>query len=256
MATKKSARKSSKMSGKSRHINVNIIDEMIENNQTDFDLTFKINHHFRLTPTQYSFYNSMMEPNTKMGFVDGPAGTAKTYIAVLAALNMLRNREIDNIVYIRSIVESASKSLGFLPGEMEDKFAPWSMPLVDKLDELINPNVSSNLLHKNYITCLPVNFTRGVTFRNSCVIIDEAQNLTKNELVTLLTRFGNHSKYMIVGDTNQSDINDKGGFRLIYDAFNSQSCIDEGINTYKFTGDDIVRSKVLRFIVERLETIN
>lgn len=229
---------------------------MVENNQIDFDLTFKISHHFRLTPTQHRFYDTMMLPATKMGFVDGPAGTAKTYIAVLAALNMLRDREIDNIVYIRSIVESASKSLGFLPGEMEEKFAPWSMPLVDKLDELIHPNVASNLLHKNYISCLPVNFTRGMTFRNSCVIVDEAQNLTKNELVTLLTRFGNHSKYMIVGDTNQSDINDKGGFSKIYNAFDSQSCINEGINTFKFTGDDIVRSKVLRFIVERLDTIS
>jgi len=256
MTTKKSTRKSSKMSGKSHYTNVNIMDEMVENNQTDFDLTFKIGHHFKLTPAQHSFYEAMMDANTKMGFVDGPAGTAKTYIAVLAALNMLRDREVDNIVYIRSIVESASKSLGFLPGEMEDKFAPWSMPLVDKLDELIHPNVSSNLLHKNYISCLPVNFTRGMTFRNSCVIIDEAQNLTKSELVTLLTRFGNHSKYMIVGDTNQSDINDKGGFDIIYKAFDSQSCIDEGINTYKFTGDDIVRSKVLRFIVERLDTIS
>lgn len=256
MTTKKSARKSSKMSGKSHRINDNIMDEMVKNNQTDFDLTFKINHHYKLTPTQYSFYNFMMDPNTKMGFVDGPAGTAKTYIAVLAALNMLRDREIDNIVYIRSIVESASKSLGFLPGEMEDKFAPWSMPLLDKLTELINPNVANSLLQKSYITCLPVNFTRGMTFRNSCVIIDEAQNLTKNELVTLLTRFGNHSKYIIVGDTNQSDINDKGGFDLIYKAFDSQSCKAEGINAYKFTGDDIVRSKVLRFIVKRLETIN
>jgi phosphate starvation-inducible protein PhoH and related proteins len=256
MTTKKSTRKGSKMSGKISHSSVNIMDEMVENNQIDFDLTFKISHHFRLTSTQHSFYDHMMLPATKMGFVDGPAGTAKTYIAVLAALNMLRDREVDNIVYIRSIVESASKSLGFLPGEMEDKFAPWSMPLVDKLDELIHPNVASNLLHKNYITCLPVNFTRGMTFRNSCVIIDEAQNLTKNELVTLLTRFGNHSKYMIVGDTNQSDINDRGGFDVIYNAFNSQSCVDQGIHTYKFTGEDIVRSKVLRFIVERLDTIS
>lgn len=256
MTTKKSTRKSSKTSGKVSHSSVNIMDEMVENNQIDFDLTFKISHHFRLTPTQHSFYDFMLLPSSKMGFVDGPAGTAKTYIAVLAALNMLRDREIDNIVYIRSIVESASKSLGFLPGEMEDKFAPWSMPLVDKLDELIHPNVASNLLHKNYITCLPVNFTRGVTFRNSCVIIDEAQNLTKSELVTLLTRFGNHSKYMIVGDTNQSDINDKGGFKNIYKAFDSQSCIDEGISTFKFTGNDIVRSKVLRFIVDRLSTVS
>ena len=252
MATKRSARKSTKTS---EQPSTHFMDEIAKNNQIDSDLAFKINHHYQLTDAQDSFYNSMLYPGTKMGIVDGPAGTAKTYIAILAALNMLRDKEIDNIVYIRSIVESASRQLGSLPGELEAKFAPWSMPLIDKLEELLPSYIASNLLNKDYITCLPVNFTRGVTFRNACVIIDEAQNLTRNELVTLLTRFGNHSKYMIVGDTNQSDINGRSGFKAVYKAFDDPVCVDEGINAFRFTTKDIVRSKILQFIVERIGVI-
>jgi len=223
----------------------------------DWDLDFKINHHYSLTGEQQSFLEDAQSNNdTHMCIVDGPAGTAKTYIAVLAALNLLKNHAIEDIVYIRSIVESASRQLGSLPGEVEAKFAPWSMPLVDKLDELLPSGVSNNLFAKNYIRCVPVNFTRGLTFRNSCVIIDEAQNLTLSELTTIMTRFGNNTKYIIVGDTLQSDINGKSGFRKIIKAFNSIECKNEGINAYQFTKDDIVRSKILRFIVSRLETID
>ena len=222
----------------------------------DWDLDFKINHHYKLTGQQLKFLEDAEANNdTHMCIVDGPAGTAKTYIAVLAALNLLKTQAIEEIVYIRSIVESASRQLGSLPGEVEAKFAPWSMPLIDKLDELLPPGVSNNLFAKGYVKCVPVNFTRGLTFRNSCVIIDEAQNLTLSELTTIMTRFGHNSKYIIVGDTLQSDINGKSGYGKILNAFSSLECSDEGINVYKFDKTDIVRSKILRFIVSRLETI-
>jgi len=221
----------------------------------EWDLDFKIIHHHTLTKNQSEFLEDAQGKNINMCIVDGPAGTAKTYIAVLAALNLLQNSEVEDIVYIRSIVESASRHMGALPGELDEKFAPWSMPLIDKLDELLQPGVSNNLLAKEFIKCIPVNFTRGLTFRDSCVIVDEAQNLTLSEITTILTRFGYSSKYLVVGDTNQSDINGKSGFKNIYNAFNDISCVNEGIKTYKFTGNDIVRSKILRFIVERLGTI-
>ena len=222
----------------------------------DWDLDFKINHHYNLSGQQLEFLEDAQSNNdTHMCIVDGPAGTAKTYIAVLAALNLLKEHSVEEIVYIRSIVESASRQLGSLPGEVEAKFAPWSMPLVDKLDELLPPGVSNNLFAKDYVRCVPVNFTRGLTFRNSCVVIDEAQNLTLSELTTIMTRFGNNTKYIIVGDTLQSDINGKSGFSKILNAFDSIECAGEGINVYRFDKNDIVRSKILRFIVSRLETI-
>ena len=255
MPKKNTTRKSKKVV-KRQAAPTNISDYISENisrnDIVESDIDYKINHHYNLTYNQQAFLDSIELTTSKMSIADGPAGTAKTYIAVLAALNLLQKREVDNIVYIRSIVESASRNLGSLPGELEEKFAPWSMPLIDKLDELIPSYKANNLLSKGYIKCVPVNFTRGLTFRNSCVIIDEAQNLTLNELTTILTRFGNNSRYVVIGDTLQSDINGKSGFGKIYDAFDHESCIIEGISAFKFSGEDIVRSKILRFIVDRL----
>ena len=202
-------------------------------NPADWDLDFKIKENYQLTPTQVEL----------------------TYIAVLAALKLLQRRQVDNIIYIRSIVESASRSMGALPGELEEKFAPWSMPLIDKLEEVLSGGVGANLMSKGYIKCIPVNFTRGLTFKNSCVIIDEAQNMTTSELTTILTRFGVDSKYVVVGDTYQADIGVKSGFKRICKAFNTPSSDEWGIETFNFTSDDIVRSEVLRFIVDRLGTI-
>lgn len=221
----------------------------------NWDLDFKINENYQLTPTQVAFLKQSLQKDTRMCIVDGPAGTAKTYIAVLAALKMLQRKQVDNIIYIRSIVESASRSMGALPGELDEKFAPWSMPLIDKLEEILPGGSSGNLLNKGYIKCIPVNFTRGLTFKNACVIIDEAQNMTTQELTTILTRFGTDTTYLLVGDTYQADIGVKSGFKKIYKAFDDPGSTEWGINNFKFTTDDIVRSEVLRFIVDRLSTV-
>ncbi len=232
-----------------------VSDSAVEQPNTNWDLDFKINEDYKLTPNQVDFLVKALKQDTRMCMVDGPAGTAKTYLAVLTALKMLNRKQIDNIIYIRSIVESASRSMGALPGELEEKFAPWSMPLIDKLEEITTAGAGSNLMNKGYIKCIPVNFTRGLTFKNACVIIDEAQNMTNSELTTILTRFGEDSKYIVVGDTQQADIGVKSGFKNIFEAFNDPLCEDEGISAFKFNEEDIVRSKILRFIVGRLNTI-
>lgn len=225
------------------------------NSEKCWDLDFKINEDYQLTPNQVEFLVKALQQDTRMCMVDGPAGTAKTYLAVLTALKMLNRKQIENIIYIRSIVESASRSMGALPGELEEKFAPWSMPLIDKLEEITTAGAGTNLINKGYIKCIPVNFTRGLTFKNACVIIDEAQNMTKSELTTILTRFGENSKYLVVGDTYQADIGEKSGFKNIFKAFDEPICDENGITTFKFDEEDIVRSEILRFIVERLNSI-
>jgi phosphate starvation-inducible PhoH-like protein len=232
-----------------------VSNRTVEMPDTNWDLDFKINEDYKLTTNQVEFLVKALQKTTRMCMVDGPAGTAKTYLAVLTALKMLNRKQIDNIIYIRSIVESASRSMGALPGELEEKFAPWSMPLIDKLEEITTAGAGGNLMNKGYIKCIPVNFTRGLTFKNACVIIDEAQNMTNPELTTILTRFGEDSKYLVVGDTHQADIGVKSGFKNILEAFNDPICEDEGISTFKFDEEDIVRSKILRFIVGRLNTI-
>ena len=237
-------------------LDVSLKDTVDINSEKNWDIDFKINEDYKLTPNQVDFLVTSLKQDTRMCMVDGPAGTAKTYLAVLTALKMLNRKQIDNIIYIRSIVESASRSMGALPGELEEKFAPWSMPLVDKLEEITTAGAGSNLMNKGYIKCIPVNFTRGLTFKNACVIIDEAQNMTNSELTTILTRFGENSKYLVVGDTLQADIGVKSGFKNILNAFDDQSCVDNGITTFRFDEDDIVRSEILRFIVKRLNTIH
>ena len=239
-----------------RRVNEKEILDLHNISKDDWELDFHIKKPFKLNNLQQEFFDTIINDTTQMSFVDGPAGSAKTYIGVLAALRLLSERKIKNIVYIRSIVESANRSMGALPGEIEEKFKPWSAPLVDKLEEIIDPGAQSTLMSKGYIKCIPVNFTRGLTFRESVVIVDEAQNMTKDELTTVLTRFGEDSRYIIVGDSLQSDINGKSGFNKIKEAFNSDECRDKGIFTYNFTDEDVVRSKILKFIVSRLAEVS
>lgn len=218
------------------------------------DLDFTVTSKFELRPTHHSFVELMFRRDTNMVLVDGPAGSAKTYCAAYASLHMLRGRVIEEMVYIRSIIESASRTMGALPGEVEDKFHPWIIPLKEKLDELLDPGVSDNLFTREIVRALPVNYVRGLTFKDAAVIVDEAQNLTRSELTTIMTRFGEHSKMMIIGDTKQSDINGKSGFKYMFDRFNDEESEEHGIYCFKFTEADIMRSEILKFIVSKLDS--
>jgi phosphate starvation-inducible protein PhoH len=102
---------------------------------------------------------------------------------------------------------------------------------------------------------MPVNFVRGLTFRDSVVIVDESQNLTFQELTTILTRFGENSKYIVIGDSFQSDIGAKNGFTKIRNAFNDDESESQGIHSFIFTENEVVRSQILKFIVKKLEGV-
>lgn len=221
-----------------------------------WDLDFKIKYDFPANDKHRSFVGVAVRPDTKMVFVDGPAGTAKTYLATYCALTLLKKHAVEEIVYIRSVVESASQKMGSLPGEVEEKFMPWSMPIVEKLDEIVDVTVRKELIGRSFVNCVPVNYVRGLTFHNSVVIVDEAQNLTKGELVTILTRFGNNSKFIVVGDTKQSDISNRSGFGPVKECFNNIQSEQNEIFTFEFGENEIVRSEILKFIVKQLDTIN
>jgi phosphate starvation-inducible PhoH-like protein len=226
------------------------IPEIVARN--NLDRTFKIDSKYELTTVHKSFVELVFCNDTRIAFVDGPAGTAKTYCAAYAALHLLKSHRIDEVVYIRSIIESASKSMGALPGEVDDKFLPWTLPLQEKLSELISSSTISTLFETNTIKAIPVNYVRGLTFKDSMVIVDEAQNLTRSELITIMTRFGEDSKMLVIGDTLQSDINGKSGFKDIYNTFNDKESEDNGVFCFKFTHNDILRSEMLKFIVKKL----
>ena len=226
------------------------IPEIVTRN--NMDRNFKIQTKYELTPVHKSFTELCFSNNTKIAFVDGPAGTAKTYCAAYVALNMLKAHRVEEVVYIRSIIESASKSMGSLPGEVDDKFLPWTLPLQEKLSELISTATISNMFESDIIKAVPVNYVRGLTFKDSVVIVDEAQNLTRSELTTILTRFGEDSKMLVIGDTLQSDIQGRSGFQEIYNTFDDKESEENGVFCFKFTDEDIMRSEMLKFIVKKL----
>ena len=214
-----------------------------------------ISQKFKLSDAHNEFVACMVCDDTQLVFADGPAGTSKTYCAVYAALCLLRAKSFSNIVYIRSLAESASKSFGILPGDEGDKFKPWSIPLMEKLDELLPKSQTQKLLSDEKIKCLPVNYLRGSTFRDSIVIIDEAQNLNMSELITTLTRIGNSCKVVVLGDTMQSDISDKQSYYNIFNCFCDDESEDKGIYSFEFDEEDIVRSEILKFIVSKLSAL-
>lgn len=217
--------------------------------------SFKENKGFNFSEKQVEIFNTMSDPETKIVFLSGQPGTSKSYLAAYTALHLLKSNPDYQIIYIRSVIESASRSLGFLPGEKEDKFAPYMVPLLDKIEEILKEEPAQQLLGNGIVTCMPVNFLRGASWRNKIIIADEMQNCTRKELTTILTRVGEGTKVFVLGDPSQSDINGQSGFAAFFKAFTGAHCEDRGIYSFEFGKEDIVRSEILKFIVERIEGI-
>jgi phosphate starvation-inducible PhoH-like protein len=208
-----------------------------------------------LTPKQIELLELLQHKNTKCVFISGPAGTAKTYTSILAGLNLLNHKRVSEIVYVRSIVESSDNKLGFLPGELDEKMNPYIQPLIDKLEELVPRCDIEKLKQEERIHGFPINFLRGLSWNAKCIVADEAQNMTKKELTTLITRVGEFSKLFICGDPDQSDINSKSGFVPMMNVFDDEESRNNGIYIFKFDEEDIVRSGLVKFVLKKLKTL-
>ena len=207
------------------------------------------------TEKQKAFIELTTDKKTRVMFLSGPAGTSKTVLAVRSALQLMNLKKASEIIYVRSVVESASLSLGSLPGEAQDKFKPFAMPLLDKLEELLPAGDIKKLLTTERIKPIPVNYLRGASYNANVVIVDEAQNFTLSELITVITRIGKFSKFIILGDPMQTDLKNKesSGFKPLFDVFNDQESQDNGIYCVQFGQEDIMRSELLKFIVNRID---
>jgi phosphate starvation-inducible PhoH-like protein len=210
-------------------------------------------HDRELNEKQKQFLDLALDKNTKLVFISGPAGTSKTYISVLAALKLMNQKRISDLIYLRSAVESADNKIGFLPGEADEKMAPYIQPLIEKLMELTNKATIDWLQKEERIQSIPIGFLRGLNWNVKCIIADEAQNMTYKELVTLVTRVGEFSKVFILGDPEQSDINGKSGFLKMVQNFNDEESRNNGIHYFEFTEEDIVRSELVKFIIKKLK---
>ena len=216
--------------------------------------TFKVNN-LRLTENQKVFLSLALQEKTNIMFVSGPAGSTKTYMAVYSALRHLSADQDLDLLYVRTVIESAEKGLGALPGDIEDKFNPYMMPLEDKLMEMM-PKTNTDrrdMLESGRIQAMPINYLRGASWKDKIIVADEAQNFTFKELTTLVTRLGVNCKLFICGDFMQSDINGKTGFRKMFKIFSDEESQKKGIHSFSFTKEDILRSPLQKFIISKLE---
>lgn len=179
-------------------------------------------------------------------FASGPAGSGKTYTAIALAVKALRNKEVKRIILSRPAVE-AGESLGFLPGDMKEKVDPYLQPLYDALSDMIPSKKLSEYLETEIIQIAPLAYMRGRTLNDAFVILDEAQNTTKNQLKMFLTRMGVNAKFVITGDMSQIDLPKQSDSGLIH-AFKLLHHI-KGIVFVEFDNSDIVRHRLVKEIV-------
>lgn len=182
--------------------------------------------------------------NSPLIFGLGPAGTGKTYIAGAIAAEMLDAKQVEKIIITRPAVD-AGESLGFLPGELEDKYAPYIAAFRDVLNERLGKTYVEYLLKIGRIEAQPFAYMRGRTFKDAVVILDEAQNATKEQMKLFLTRIGENCTVVVDGDESQSDIRDSG----LMDAIDRIAYIPS-VKVIKFGTADIVRSGLVQEIVE------
>lgn len=180
----------------------------------------------------------------------GPAGTGKTYLAVAMAVKAFRSKEVSRIILTRPAVEAGEK-LGFLPGDLQQKVDPYLRPLYDALFEMLGPELFTRCQERGDIEVAPLAYMRGRTLDDSFIILDEAQNTTKEQMKMFLTRLGMGSKAVVTGDITQTDLPDgkKSGLKQVMTILKN---IDD-IEIIKLSGRDVVRHRLVQEIIKAYE---
>ena len=197
------------------------------------------------TPSQLTYLNAMV--NNEVVFGMGPAGTGKTYLAVAMGLHLLKNKDIKRVILTRPAVE-AGEALGFLPGDLKEKVAPYLRPLYDAIDDMIGYEEGASRLDDGSIEIAPLAYMRGRTLSQSFVILDEAQNTTEEQMFMALTRLGEGSRAIITGDASQIDL--RGGQKSgLLEAEQALKGV-KGVSFCHFESSDVVRHPVVGRIID------
>jgi phosphate starvation-inducible PhoH-like protein len=183
-------------------------------------------------------------------FAIGPAGTGKTYLAVVMAIKALRNKDVSRLVLTRPAVEAGEK-LGFLPGDLQEKIDPYLRPLYDSLYDILGVENTQKNLEKYVIEIAPLAYMRGRTLEDSFIILDEAQNTTPEQMKMFLTRMGFGSQAVITGDITQIDL-PRGQVSGLVNALQVLKSVS-GIGIHTLTGEDIVRHPLVEEIIRAYE---
>ncbi len=242
MSKTKSSQKKVSLSELNNHTTTNKRQALKDLNKLDFDeLMYK-------NPAQRRFYKTISSKDITFGI--GPAGCGKTYLSVHRALRELGDKQskIDGIVIVKPLVEAAGEKIGYLPGDVEEKTAPFMMSFYYNMEQIIGKQRLQVLKESNTIQVIPLAFMRGITLANKFVILDEAQNATPEQIKMFVTRIGENSKYIITGDLEQSDIQKhKSGLE---DAIKRFAGI-HGVGLAQFKEKDVVRHSLVRRLLKR-----
>jgi len=197
---------------------------------------------------QSEYVSSIKERDLSFGI--GPAGTGKTFLAVACAVELLESEQVQRLVLVRPAVE-AGERLGFLPGDMMQKVDPYLRPIYDALYEFLGIERVGKLVERNVIEIAPLAYMRGRTLNHSCVIMDEAQNTTVEQMKMFLTRIGFGSKAIVTGDTTQIDLpkHQLSGLKHVQNVLQDV----DGIGFCRFSASDVVRHPLVQRIVAAYE---
>ena len=218
-------------------------------NVVDFN-NFKKQNQVTILPrnkNQESYMLKLLDPKKDIIFGVGPAGTGKTLLAVQVAVKMFKEGQIDKIIVTRPAV-SVDEDLGFLPGTLEQKMAPWTRPIFDVLRDYFNARQISNMVDEGIVEIAPLAYMRGRTFKHSFILADEMQNATENQMKMLLTRLGEGSRMAVTGDLAQADrINDNGLIRFVK---RLQSKNHTRLDIVQFAQGDIERHEAVKEVLQ------
>ncbi len=209
------------------------------------------------TGRQKEFISLALDKKTKVIILDGGPGTAKTLLSVYSSLRLLSEKKIGEIVYIRSLVQSTDGATGYLSGDLNEKIQYYNYPLFDKLEELLPKSHADKLFQEERIKTFPTSMLRGYNFNATAIIGDELQNFSFDSIYTLVTRAGEFSKVFLAGDSvGQNDLGKRSGFKRFIEIFNNEESREQGIFYFPFTDDDIMRSQLVKFIVQQVNKFN
>ena len=211
--------------------------------------TFQKKHQVTILPrnkNQENYVLKLLDPAKDIVFGIGPAGTGKTLLAVQVAVKLFKEGDIDKIIVTRPAV-SVDEDLGFLPGTLEQKMAPWTRPIFDVLREYFDARQIEGMIEEGIIEIAPLAYMRGRTFKNAFILADEMQNATPNQMKMLLTRLGEGSKMCVTGDLAQADrLKDNGLIDFVNHLDTTES---SRLDLVRFGSKDIERHEAVKEIL-------
>jgi phosphate starvation-inducible PhoH-like protein len=200
----------------------------------------------RLTVNQKHYVSELKDPLRSLVICTGPAGTGKTAFACRTAVEQLKSREIEQLVITKPLI-TVGNDMGYLPGNIRDKMSPWIESYLEIFKEHYSMNQIEDMMKKEVIKLAPLAYCRGNTYSNSFVICDESQNMTPQQTKLLLTRMGEQSKLVLIGDLDQQDTHGLSGLADFLERYGDKEY--EEIANVRLTEDDVCRSSLVKYIL-------